>query len=309
MFLLQKRPLLSSERALRNNRRFFYKALGAAFLFLVLLFFVSWGSRREEVTIANVTIVGTASVAENEVRAFVDDALIGTYWGLFPRKNSLIYPKDALERGLFENFPHIASAVLLRGSFKELFVEIKERVPSYLWCGSTLLATGGEEQEPIATPNTECYFLDPRGVVFAKAPYFSGSVYFEMYGALSGTNVFTEKRHAPPVGLLFLPLGEFKRVVAFKSALEEAGIPAEKLVLKEEGDPSSRAELTTGRDAEFIFSNGTRLIFNFQENFETVLHNLLAATNAEPLPKEVFTGAEKVFDYVDARFENRIFYK
>ncbi len=292
-----RRHLKSSERVLENNRRFVERVFAGMFVLLTLFFLGVWGSRREEVTIAEIKIIGIAFVAESDVRVFVDDMLDGAYGWLFPRRNSLLYPKDAIMRGLFENFPHIASVVVRRGSLRELFLEVEERRPSYLWCGETLMPADGHA--------AECYFLDPQGVIFAKAPSFSGNVYFEMYGALSRTNVFKEKRHPSPIGFLFLSPAEFSRVVLFKDSLEEAGIPAEKLVVSSEGGS------TSGRkgDAEFIFSNSTRLVFNFQENLDAVMRNLFVAIETEPLSKEAFTEAEKVFEYVDARFENRIFYK
>lgn len=289
MFLLAKRPLKSSERVLKSHRRFTYGAVAGVFILLAALFFASWGSRRDEVTIADIQIAGAASVSEKEIRAFMDGELSGAYGGLFSRSNSLIYPKKAITRGLLLNFPHIASLALARSSFRALSVTIEEREPAYLWCG---------EIPPSSNENiADCYFLDPHGVVFAKAPHFSGSVYFEMYGALSDGNVFEESPHEPPIGFLFLPPADFNRIVSFKNALEESGMPPEKLVLKEEND------------AEFIFSNSTRLIFNLRQNFDMVLRNLLAALEAQPLSKKVFIGTEKVFDYADARFENRVFYK
>ena len=219
----------------------------------------------------------------------MDEALSGAYGGLFPRRNSFIYPKEAVARGLFENFPHIASASVSRGSFQELFINIQERAPAYLWCG--------DAPPPSGATASGCYFLDSQGVVFAKSPYFSGSVYFEMYGALTAENVFAENHHASPIGFLFLPSADWSRVIAFRNSIRESEMPPEKFVLKDEGD------------AEFIFQNGTRLIFSLQENFDVVLENLLAAIDTKPLSKEVFAGQEKVFEYADARFENRIFYK
>src|SRR3989344_4220544 len=135
MFLLTRRPLRSSERILENNRRLAYRAGAGVFFVLVFLSLAVWVSRREEITITKVKITGAASVSEKEVRAFVDEALSGAYGGLFPRRNSFIYPKEAVARGLFENFPHIASASVSRGSFQELFINIQERPPAYLWCG------------------------------------------------------------------------------------------------------------------------------------------------------------------------------
>ena len=97
---LKRGPLHSTERVQRYNRRFAFGAIACALFLAAVLSLAAWGSRREEVTISKITVAGAASVSEKDVRAFADAALAGSYLGLFPRRNSFLYPKDAMESTL-----------------------------------------------------------------------------------------------------------------------------------------------------------------------------------------------------------------
>src|SRR3989344_5524679 len=269
MFLFKKR-LHSARRTERTKKRFVYVLLGGLFLFLGGTAALSWASYREEVSLRTVRISGAGAVTEKEVNEVVDVELSGSYFKLFNRANSFLYPRRSIEKKLLETFPRLASVSAYRVSLKELGVKVEERVPSYLWCGLVL---------PQKDVRRECYFLDPLGVAFARAPYFSGSVYFELYGKMNGTSIFQSREYSPPavsgveppIGLSFLPIDDFERIIAFKDALRESGMPPEKLVVEETGD------------AAFFFPSGLHLSFQPTQNFHTVLFNLLAALDTEPL--------------------------
>ena len=160
-----------------------------------------------------------------------------------------------------------------------------------------MLTTGGEKL-PLQNARRECYFLDPLGIAFAKAPYFSGSVYFELYGKMEKGSIFQSEEHEPPLGHSFLSSGNFARVVSFRDALVADGMPPEKLAVEENGD------------ARLFFPSGLYMKFLLTQDFGVLLSNLRAAMDTEPLRKEFFISAEKnPYAFLDARFENRIFYK
>ncbi|MBI2049172.1 MAG: hypothetical protein HYT29_01945 [Parcubacteria group bacterium] len=288
MFLFKKR-LHSVQRTERAKKRFVYFLLGGVFLFLGGAMMLSWASYREEISLRIVRVSGAGAVAEGDIREIVDAELAGSYFKIFNRANSFLYPRRNIERKLVETFPRLASVSVYRVNFQELGVKVEERVPSYLWCGPAL---------PEKDARAQCYFLDPLGVAFARAPYFSGAVYFELYGKMNGENILESREYEPPIGFSFLPPDDFKRIIAFRDALRASDMPPEKLILEETGD------------AAFFFPSGLRLSFHLTQNFHTVLFNLLAALDTEPLQKEFFYSAEKnPYEFLDARFENRIFYK
>lgn len=288
MFLFKKR-LHSSQRAERIKRRLVFFSLAGVFLCASALAALSWGSYRGEVSVNTVRVVGAEVVSENSIRALVEEKLSGAYFKIFNRANIFLYPRKSIEKTLLETFPRLANVSLYRVGFREIVVKIEERAPSYLWCG--------DEYFP-DTLRRECFFLDPQGVAFARAPHFSGPVYFEIYGKMRGNAIPALAKHGPPIGLSFLPLGDFVRIIAFKDALAGSGLSAEALVVQETGD------------ALFFFPSGLRLIFQLAQDFGVVNSNVFAALGTAPLKKEFFYSSPKnPYEFLDARFENRIFYK
>lgn len=296
MFLFPKR-LHSAQRTERTQKRLILFSLVGIFLIAGTVAALSWVSYRKEVAIASIRVSGAEAVSLKDIRGVADAELSGAYLKLFNRANGFLYPRKGIEKKLSEAFPRLASVSVSRISFKAIEVKVRERVPAYLWCGENL---------PLENARRECYFLDPGGVAFARAPYFSGNVYFEFYGKMNGSALraaseakpLAARGIEPPVGLSFLSPDEFARIVAFKDALRESGMPAEKFVVEESGD------------AFFLFPSGLRLKFLLTQDFDAVLFNLLAALDTEPLREEFFRSVEEnPYEFLDARFENRIFYK
>lgn len=288
MFFFKKR-LHSSERAERTKRRLVFFSLAGVFLIAGVLAALSWGSYRGEVSVNTIRIVGAGVVSEDSIRALVEKKLSGAYFNIFNRANIFLYPRKSVENTLLETLPRLADVSLYRVGFREIVVKIEERAPSYLWCG--------DEYSP-DTLRRECFFLDPQGVAFARAPHFSGPVYFELYGKMRGDTISTLRKHGPPIGLSFLPPEDFARIIFFRNALFESGLSAEALVIEESGD------------ALFFFPSGLRLVFHIAQDFDVVNSNVLAALGTAPLKKEFFYSSEKnPYEFLDARFENRIFYK
>ena len=262
----KKRSLHSTQRIERTRKRFF-----SFFLFFLILVvsgtaLVSWGSHRKEISISSIKIIGAESISSKSIKEIALKSLDGRYWKLFSRASSLIYPRKQIEKKIFETFPRVASVAVFLDELRELVIEIEEREPTYLWCGEKISLN--ENVKP------QCYFIDPEGIIFTKSPYFSGNVYFEMYGKISGTNIYNNPT-SPPLGFFFLKSENFMRVVAFKNELASSGMRAEKFILEEKGDVA------------FVFPSGTELLLNFSQDFGMVLYNLLAAFDTESINKEM----------------------
>ena len=289
MFLLRRRPLYSSERFARGKRHAVYFLIGALFLLLIGGWLFSWASYRDEVTIASIRVFGVDTFPAEDIRAFAEEKLTGAYFRFWSRANSFLYPKKAIAEGLFTAFPRLAHVSVSRTGLREISIRVEERAPSYLWCGETRPAEAGR---------TPCYFLDPQGIAFTRAPYFSGGVYFEIYGPFTGPRTPPAAFHEAPIGRSFFPTGEWRRVIIFKDALITAGLSPDTLVVETSGE------------ASFLFPSGLRMVFSLTQDLDEALENLFAAVGTAPLMKEAFTLPEKnPFSYVDVRFKNRIFYK
>ncbi|KKS44552.1 MAG: hypothetical protein UV08_C0019G0003 [Parcubacteria group bacterium GW2011_GWA2_42_18] len=123
--------------------------------------------------IKNIEVQGASALDKAELAAVAESVLQNNFTGLFPRKNFLIYPRRQIKEILSERFQRIEQMSLKVEEDNILVVEIKERQGEYLWCGL-------EPLEP--DPSGECFFTDAQGYIFDQAPYFSGNVYFKIYG-------------------------------------------------------------------------------------------------------------------------------
>jgi hypothetical protein len=212
---------------------------------------------------------------EKESLSFMSDS----YFFVFPKNNSLIYPKKYLQEYLKERFKRIDTIKINRKDFTTLSIEITERKPIALWCDSSSLN---------ASTSEKCYFLDDNGTIFVEAPYFSGNAYFRYYG-LIGTS-------SPIVGAEYLAsTTQFRSLSKFVSDVEYMSTTPIYLLSKE------------NEEFTLILSTGAKIYFDMKEplpkissNLETLLHSGTFSTSSDPTTS---------IDYIDLRFGNKLYYK
>ncbi len=125
---------------------------------------------------------------------------------------------------------------------KILEISVEERTPEYLWC----------EMVP-----EKCYFVDDNGYIFDTAPYFSGDVYFKLYG---GTDINADN----PLGSYFLKQN-FQSLISFKDMLEKMGMKPISLSSADNGDIQMSLDGGTASAPE--------IVFNMNSDLETVAEN------------------------------------
>lgn len=276
-----KRPP-SRSRALLIGASLFFITLSA------LTGLAAWSSGNPRVTIQTLHISGTEKLEVETLKDFVTQSLKGRYVYLFSRANIFIYPDHTIEKKLLSTFLELKSARLSRDSFTALSLTVAERKPRYLWCGE-----GRDLKTEIPD---RCYFVDEDGVIFMNAPYFSGRVYFEMYGVPEGERLAVEEGRVEPLGRRFLREDTFTRVTSFIEAVKGLGIEPVFLMMKEEGD-------------ELLLENGVRLIFNRDNAPEEMANTLSNALQSEVLPLVALTDINTKLEYVDLRYPKRVYYK
>jgi len=288
--LFKKRTLRSSKKTRERRRTLALRALVAVVIIIVAIGGFSWASHWSEITIQDIRILGSLAFTDEDIREYIEGEITGRYWGMLSRANVFLYPKWGIESGLLNAFPKLSNVDVSFHDFQSITTYIEERKPHYLWCGEEL----PEENDAVLR---QCYFLDLNGIIFTQAPYFSGNVYFEFYGSVLGQSVREENIHEPPLGFSFLPEEEFRRVIAFRNSLASFNIQAQKFIARDEGD------------YEFVIENGAKILFNKEQDFDVLLNNLDAALETEELNEEDLTGEDSSLEYLDLRFNNRVFYK
>ena len=275
--MVRSRKKFTSPRLTRRRRRVFVRkclilggTLAVLFGLSVAAFRVPW------LQIANVEVLGASTISSEALSGMVQKGLEGNYAHLFPKSNNLLYPRETILKGVLQEYPRIANADLSLSDINALRLVVSERSPYALWCGEK--RQSGEMGS--------CYFLDESGYIFGKAPDFNGSVFFEFYGATSGTEV---------LGAQFLPPEEFKKLAAFADSLRgSTGMPKPNAVVVQKDN-----------DVTIYLDNGRRIFVTRNADFAEARVNLESVLDSSEF-KERTPGK---FDYIDLRFGNKVYFK
>ncbi|MEI6843105.1 MAG: hypothetical protein WCK48_01160 [bacterium] len=267
--------------------------IGLAFLiFLILIGTASYISYRPSIRISKVELVGGVLVTQPDVEKETLRYLYGSYFfWLFPRGNSFIYPRGALETFLKNKFKRIDKINIKRKGFTTLVVEINERKPFALWCGESKTSKSAlalASSSPEVPADEHCYFMDNNSTIFADAPTFSGDAYFKYYGPVSTSS--------PLLGSEYISsTTEFTDLADFIASLKTMSV-----------DPTY---LSANNENEFtlVLSSGAKIFFDMREplskasgNLGALLRTLVTATNTDPTTN---------IDYIDLRFGNKLYYR
>ena len=273
---MRKRNILNSPRLLelkRGRRKVFFTKILLSLTALLLVFgSLSYIFRLEQLNITSVEITGTKVLDGATIKMIAEERIAGHYlW------NVLFYPKDAIKKDLFEKFKRLKSTEFSVNGQRILRILITEREAKYLWCGQ-FANLEGEQQ---------CYFMDEVGYIFDEAPYFSGEVYFKLYG---------EARE----GSYFAPL-DFNQLISFRTMLEEIGLRPAALAVGENGD--SKIFLSSKNEV-----GAPEIIFKTDSDFLKIAENLQAALATEPLLSRLKNNYSSLL-YIDLRYGNKVYYK
>lgn len=242
--------------------------------------------RLPSVRISSVEVVGNKVIDKDDVVEVVEKTISGMYLFVIPKNNLLIYPSRELLSELENAFPR-AEYITTSLEGQKLIVEMKERGGRFLWCGDVPTDTPTEE---------ECYFTDGRGYIFDRAPYFSDGVYLKIYGS-------RQSKDEHIVGSTLMDEQAFLKVVNLRAVLYDAGVQSTALYLKEDGD--YEFHLAHSPDEGVTHP---KILFSKNSDFATIANNLISALQNEPL-KTDFKDKYSSLMYLDARFDNKVFFK
>lgn len=267
-------------KALRNKVLFF------SFLFIFLLTLASFALHIKKINIKNIEIVGNKVVENKDIIKIAENELNGNYLWIFPKSNFLIYPKNNIKNKLTTNLTRLNNISISTKDSETLLIETNEYEGKYLWCGIN----------PVAEMDitNKCYFMDSSGYIFDEAPYFSGEIYFKIFG-----NSFNAQlNNNNPIGSSFLK-ENFNNLISFKNSLEMMGIQSYSFVLDENGDGNM-----------FISKNltGAKIIFKINSDYPKIIGNLESIINTEPLASTI-KNKLNTLNYIDLRFGNKVYYK
>lgn len=229
--------------------------------------------------VKSVDVVGTHVADPSDVSSFVMGNLNGKYLKFLPKTSILLVHTSTLANKIKIAFPRFKDVSVNRSAFDRLEISVTEYEGVYLWC-----------LDQTDNPETSCSFMDERGIVFSKAPYFSGNAYIKIFGGNSETQSYP-----------FSPLSVeyFQDINLLTSRLKAINIEPTEFHFVTEHE--LRVTFNHFGDESFI-------LFDPTNDIDESLGALFTGMRTEPLNSE-YGDRSKVLEYLDTRFDNKLVYK
>lgn len=261
--------VLQKENDAPKHKKISWKKILITLSVLVVLALFVFFIRIPQFQVSEVEVDGVNVADPVEVSQFVIAGLEGKYLWVLPKTSILLVSPSRIEEKILKQYPRFKNVSVKRKSMNKMAVSVVEYPGVYLWCH-------GDEK---------CSFMDETGVVFAEAPFFSGSAYLKIYGG--------EVSDYP-----FEPITD-EQLHIVKNIFQ-------KLEVLEIGVTSFRFDdrkITTtfihhGREVEIYFS----------DDIDVALETLYIGLRTRPL-SDLYNNKTQDLEYFDLRFSNKLVYK
>ncbi len=270
-------------KKLHRLRRWSFRLIFFLILPIIVLALVAnW----DRLLIETVKVEGNTVVDTEEIKEVVEKVLDQSYLFIFPRRNTLLYPKRELVSTLANHFPYLNEIVATTNDWTNLTIKVTERRATFLWC-------------PISdSSDGSCYFMDHTGLIFSPAPLFSSQLFFEFRGLVA----------SDPLGTRPWPSYQVAKLNALRQSIDD--IFSDSLFSDYQ---VMQASQTPDGDFEFIAVSGEqqfKLIISLAQEIEVILTNLRAMLTSPDLIEEAnMTQLSADQHYIDLRFSPKVFYK
>lgn len=284
------RQTLSTPSPLKKERR--NKALSRFLwlIFVLIVLFVGLGllSHLPKIMITDVSVAGTKVLDDAEVRQKTLEYLEGNVALFYARGNVFIYSRKKATEFIKREFPRVYAVKSIDRTGQRLDIDLEERQAAFTWCGSDAPAY------PNRFEKKDCYFLDQTGFIFDQSPFFTAGVYLTFYGGINIDN--------PPIGQTIALKHSIVDFGDLARSLEELYLPIHSAVIHADGQNEFLLNLytTTGDYA--------RMLFNEDADLKDMEVKIKSAVGEESFAAE-FEDRKEELEYIDTRFNNRVFYK
>jgi hypothetical protein len=278
--LASKRYRKTSSRTARKNsiKRFFslFFKIGLPIIILVGLVFIL---RADFLQVKNFEIVGTETIQPENIKNIASNFISGNRFFLIPKSNILFLNKGSLVSLLLSKFSRLEK-VDINKNFLSKSVELKitERKADLLWCSL----------------RGECFFMTKDGLVFEKSGFTDSEFLISSINRTEPIDkiIFRGILDENPMMKNFATPAKLQNYLKLIEVLKAAGFE----VVSVNIESSDRAVAK---------SNVGDIIFNPEEaNLSLTAQNVILLIN-EVKSKNPSAG----FNYIDARFDNKMFYK
>lgn len=281
------KPAHLARKTRREKKKSRKKSILFIFSFVIIIGAVFYVLNSDYLMVHNIRLQGQKTLIDQDIITVVETYKDERYLGIIPKGNILVMSTGDITRRLKEAFPTIEKIAVDIEDNDEVLITIGEREAHSLWC---------IDQEYEAFFEEECYFADETGVLYARAPYFSGNVYVKLYisepeGDIIGTNVTS--------------VASFDDFFIFLDNLEaDDNVRIASVYFRPAGD----VELTIARLNDVVYvENRPKILFNQADPYETIARNIGITLNYDTFKQDFSTQAPKL-ESIDVRFDGRVFY-
>jgi hypothetical protein len=249
-------------------------------------------------TLTNVQVSGVGQDEATAINNIAMRAISGKYLGAFSRANLFIYPKTHIKQLIKQTYPDIETVDVARAGLHTLTVIIHDKIPSALVC-ATLPDFNGNDLS-LEDPGA-CYFTDVTGLIFKKAPSFSGTMYNRYYIPDLASNT-DDASSTTLVGQYATSTDEFNRIQRVYSVVNQNDIIVDAIFIKGGGE----YELYV-RNPD-MSSSTVVVYFNTISSTTEQLSNLISFWNHSV--DVARTKNERLeFDYIDVRYSPNVYHR
>ncbi len=288
--VFSRRTTLASPRMIQKKKKIFYVRVTITLVAIVLLCTgIVVGSRMKQLQVSAVKIEGLQVLTDAQIRSSVMSISDQNYLWIFPKTNILWYPSGAISKKIREDWSRVKEVSLDRNDLNSITITITEKTPKYIWCGDS-------KQDFISHENQKCFFLDESGSLFSESPYFSGDVYFKMYGRLGDIHATTTPVGTKPIGQEFLTSDIRNFIFDFAAMLTDIHMTPVRFFAR---TPNEYEMML--RDGSFVFFNNRSAIDYTKVALQKLLSQNSFTVDIPDSPHRL--------DYVDVRFTNKVYYK
>lgn len=270
----------SPKRTIKFNWRAVLFGFAIGFFFGTIIFFFY----SQFFQISRVEVEGNKFVSTKDIRDTVRFGLVGRVYGVIPARHISFFPKDQIKITLADKYPRLDEIIFYRESLNLIKVSVTEKKPEALWCSD----------------DGSCSFVDRDGFVYAPAPRFSPGVFLEWTSA-TGTDPWASRQPIEPeyFSKLLLVGDDLDEI------LHQTSAGRWQIVSVEKGDSDDWSFGVTDKTKPMsdweIFINGKTDRGQINIAMRAVLEGMGAVGTT--------TGLLPLLDYVDLRFENKVFYR
>ena len=268
----RKRPPGSGEKIKISARLRIFLHAFLSVVFLAVLVYVLFFS--PFLKVQNIVIEGNQELAHDELHQAARELYAGKYLGLLPRDNFFLFPEKRLQNKLKDRFRKISELSVTKTFPDKIVVSLKERQSLILWC------SGGP-----------CSLVDENGYAYVGADFNSPDIQQNNLVQIVDTS-------AKPVSFGDQVLTQ--EYITFVLEMMQKFPKDEGVALTEQCSTPSRL----AGEISCISKEGIRVALSTEIPLSQTLKTMDIF-----MRKQLGKGEISKLEYLDLRFENRVYYK